>query len=318
MDLISIIAPVYNAEEYLGECVDSILSQTYENFELILVDDGSPDNSGKICDEYAKKDNRIRVIHKENGGVSSARNVGLDNAKGEYIAFVDSDDIVDKKYLELMYKRIVETDSDMCFSRLDRYDGEKFYSINETSIPLHCDCANQDELSSFLFKFFTVKNILSGSSCRILYKAKNAKKIAFNEKLKVGEDLIYVLKCILKSQTICSIKDELYHYRYNFESATFSYKSKFLENSIAFYEELQGLTFPFDKSLLDAYFSYMCYSLFLNEIKFKQKTKRKNINEIKRTLLYKYFKLKNIIKIGSWNAFVKNIVVWVIIKFHLY
>ena len=100
MELISIIVPVYKAEKHLSECIDSIISQTYENFELILIDDGSPDNSGKICDEYAEKDKRIRAIHKENGGVSSARNTGLDNASGEYITFIDSDDFVDKQYLE--------------------------------------------------------------------------------------------------------------------------------------------------------------------------------------------------------------------------
>ena len=89
---ISVIVPVYNAEKYLSRCMDSILVQTFTCFELLLVDDGSTDCSGRICDEYAKRDTRIRVIHKENGGVSSARNLGLDNAKGEWICFCDSDD----------------------------------------------------------------------------------------------------------------------------------------------------------------------------------------------------------------------------------
>ena len=88
---ISVIVPVYKVEEYLHRCVDSILSQSFTDFELILVDDGSPDNCGKICDEYAQKDSRVKVFHKPNGGVSSARNYGLDNAKGEWIAFVDSE-----------------------------------------------------------------------------------------------------------------------------------------------------------------------------------------------------------------------------------
>ncbi|KAF3371822.1 glycosyl transferase family 2, partial [Enterococcus faecium] len=89
---ISIIVPVYKVEKYLRKCVDSILAQTFTDFEVILVDDGSPDNSGKICDEYAEKDNRVRVIHKENGGLSSARNAGIDVARGKYLGFVDSDD----------------------------------------------------------------------------------------------------------------------------------------------------------------------------------------------------------------------------------
>ncbi|MDT6814838.1 glycosyltransferase, partial [Enterococcus faecium] len=93
---ISIIVPVYKVEKYLRKCVDSILAQTFTDFEVILVDDGSPDNSGKICDEYAEKDNRVRVIHKENGGLSSARNAGIDVARGKYLGFVDSDDYIDE------------------------------------------------------------------------------------------------------------------------------------------------------------------------------------------------------------------------------
>ena len=105
-DLISVIVPVYNVEKYLNKCIDSIINQTYKNLEIILVDDGSQDSSGKICDEYTKKDNRIKVIHKENGGVSSARNIGLNNATGEWIAFIDADDWVDEEYLQTLFNRI--------------------------------------------------------------------------------------------------------------------------------------------------------------------------------------------------------------------
>ena len=103
-DLITIVVPVYKVEKYIDRCVTSILNQTYKNLQIILVDDGSPDNCGKICDEYAKKDNRIEVIHKENGGLSDARNAGINIAKGKYIAFVDSDDYVSNDYIEYMYK----------------------------------------------------------------------------------------------------------------------------------------------------------------------------------------------------------------------
>ena len=100
--LISVIVPVYNSEQTLHRCIDSILGQTYRNFELLLINDGSKDRSGEICDEYARKDNRVKVFHKENGGVSSARNVGLDNARGEWITFCDSDDHVSKEWLSNM------------------------------------------------------------------------------------------------------------------------------------------------------------------------------------------------------------------------
>lgn len=99
---ISVIVPVYNVEQYLPRCIESILAQTYNDFELLLINDGSSDNSGNICDEYAKNNSRVRVFHKENGGVSSARNMGLDNAQGEYVVFVDSDDFIRNKYLEIL------------------------------------------------------------------------------------------------------------------------------------------------------------------------------------------------------------------------
>ena len=109
---ISVIVPVYKAEKYLHRCVDSILSQTFTDFELILVNDGSPDNSGAICDEYAKKDNRVRVFHKENGGVSSARNLGLDNAIGEWITFCDADDYVTPDWL-MAYSDAMVSNADL-------------------------------------------------------------------------------------------------------------------------------------------------------------------------------------------------------------
>ena len=103
-DLITVIVPVFKVEKYLEKCVKSICCQTYKNLEIILVDDGSPDNCGKMCDKYAKSDKRIKVIHKENGGLSDARNAGIKMATGKYIAFVDSDDYVSNDYIEYMYK----------------------------------------------------------------------------------------------------------------------------------------------------------------------------------------------------------------------
>ena len=110
MSTISVIVPTYKVEPCLKECIDSVLNQTFTDFELVLVDDGSPDNCPKICDDYAKKDNRVIVIHKENGGISSARNAGLDyvfaNSNSDYISFIDDDDYVDKIFLETLFKSI--------------------------------------------------------------------------------------------------------------------------------------------------------------------------------------------------------------------
>lgn len=126
MPLISVIVPVYKVEKYIHKCVDSILSQTFTDFELFLVDDGSPDNCGKICDEYAEKDNRIIVIHKENGGLSDARNVAIDKANGDYLTFIDSDDYVSDNHLETLYNALIETNSDISISNITSFDDEEF------------------------------------------------------------------------------------------------------------------------------------------------------------------------------------------------
>lgn len=128
MPKLSIVVPVYKVEEYINKCVDSILDQTFTDFELILVDDGSPDNSGKICDEYAQKDERIIVIHKENGGLSDARNIGIDAAQGEIIGFVDSDDYLDKVMYTEMICYLKENDCDIvcCDTYIVRGEKKKF------------------------------------------------------------------------------------------------------------------------------------------------------------------------------------------------
>ena len=115
---ITIIVAVYRAEAYFHYCMQSLLNQTFRDFEILLIDDGSPDNSGRICDEYAKKDARIRVFHKENGGVSSARQCGIDNAFGEYTIHVDPDDWIEPDMLEKLYKRAQKDNADMVFCPL--------------------------------------------------------------------------------------------------------------------------------------------------------------------------------------------------------
>lgn len=120
MDLISVIVPVYKVEDYLCKCIESICNQTYTNLEIILVDDGSPDNCPSICDNYAKKDTRIKVIHKINGGLSDARNVGTDLATGKYIFYVDSDDYVDNDIIEILYTELLNNNSEIAVSRYDK------------------------------------------------------------------------------------------------------------------------------------------------------------------------------------------------------
>ena len=130
--LVSVIIPVYKVEAYLTACVESVLAQTYRNFEIILVDDGSPDNCPQMCDELAARDSRIRVIHKENGGLSSARNTGIDAARGDYLAFLDSDDLWTPLFLERLYRAVEETGADMAVCLFRRFRGEIPTELPET------------------------------------------------------------------------------------------------------------------------------------------------------------------------------------------
>ena len=127
-ELISIIVPIYKTEKYLDRCIKSIINQTYKNLEVILVDDGSPDRCGVICDKWAQKDKRIKVIHKENGGVSDSRNAGLDIANGEYIGFVDSDDYIHKDFIKILYNLCKENNSDI--SVCETFKTDKDEDIN--------------------------------------------------------------------------------------------------------------------------------------------------------------------------------------------
>lgn len=139
MPKVSIIVPIYNVEKYLNKCVDSILNQTFKDFELILVDDGSTDNCGKICDEYEKLDNRIRVIHKENGGLSDARNKGIDESNSEFISFVDSDDYISEDMYEVLYNNLEKENADIsvcgyyrCLNdkMISKFEKEEYFVVN--------------------------------------------------------------------------------------------------------------------------------------------------------------------------------------------
>lgn len=204
---VSIIVPVYKVEEYLPRCVDSLIGQTYKNIEIILVDDGSPDNSPKMCDEYATKDSRIRVIHKENAGVSEARNTGIDSAKGDYICFVDSDDYVSECMVEKLISSANENDSDMVVvSGYYKAYTDKIIEVRSGNIEKKC---NKD------FSVFFGGTNSFRSSCTTLYKRDTIKDIRFNSNLKIAEDFLFVIQAMKKSKTISSVDDCLYYYFIN-------------------------------------------------------------------------------------------------------
>lgn len=206
-DKISVIIPIYKVEKYLEKCVNSVMQQTYQNLEIILVDDGSPDNCPQICDELAKKDGRIKVIHKENGGLSSARNAGLDIAQGEYISFIDSDDYVDEHFIEKLYHRIVQDNSDMAFCTFVRVDENEnpIYSKNNT---------NNDIITPEQFwKLGIGKNLweVYVVSWNKLYKSEIWKNLRFPFG-KCNEDEFVIKDVIAQCKKISVLSDALYYY----------------------------------------------------------------------------------------------------------
>lgn len=207
--------PVYKAEAYLHRCVDSILAQTFQDFELLLVDDGSPDCSGEICDEYAKMDKRVRVFHKENGGVSAARNEGIAHAKGEWIAFIDSDDYIDRTFLEDF--------------GLNKYDADIYsqgYQVEMDGKVLNRHYFSVNEISSVPFvKLFVegeTRNILNSPCCKLFKREViRTSGLAFDTSISFGEDHLFVLSYLLHVQMFVLSPAVGYHYvHYAGESLT--------------------------------------------------------------------------------------------------
>ena len=188
--LISVIVPVYNAEKTLRECVDYILNQEYKDFELILVDDGSRDASPAICDEYAGKDGRVKVFHKPNGGVSSARNLGIENARGKWITFIDSDDYVTNGYFD----GIDEHDEDVLIKSYKKYDHSGIVCGRETEVlnRIH-------DFSEFL-SLYATDSLLRGPVFK-LYKKSLIGDLRFLTEMKIGEDAWFVFKYLAKCRS---------------------------------------------------------------------------------------------------------------------
>ena len=238
-DIISVIIPVYKVEKYLKRCVNSVINQTYKNLEIILVDDGSPDNCGKICDEYAKKDNRIKVIHKENGGAASSRNKGLDIATGRYICFVDSDDYVEKGFIERLHALVTDNDADIAqCGYCETFDGEAKFVYSDEEISIFCG----EEMIEKLYS--------DGEQqiATVVLWTKIYKREIFNEyRLLEGimyEDEALMPKLLYSAKKVVVSKDRLYAYFMSQNSVMrtpFSMKKldyiTALEHRIKFYKE---------------------------------------------------------------------------------
>ena len=220
---VSVVIPVYKCEKYIGICIESVLAQTYRDFELILVDDGSPDGAPDICDQCAAKDSRIKVIHKTNGGVSSARNAGIEAAMGEYITFIDSDDYVDAEYLQTLVAAATDTQADMvvsglkmetwndgnitntveyCFAEVKKYDVKKLLDAWGIQFPPICMC---------------------GPCCKLYNRAIIVgNDIKFAEDLNCGEDTLFNLSFLTHCSTVYALPNSFYHYRRESGDSLFS------------------------------------------------------------------------------------------------
>ena len=218
-DMISIIIPIYNVEKYLEKCLDSILNQTYKNLEIILIDDGSTDNSPNICNSYCEKDKRIKIIHKNNEGVSSARNKGIELSKGKYIVFIDSDDYVSNEHIEVLYDCIISNNVDLVISNL--------IDISEDGIIL-----NNEEKESFLMnKDQCLKELLSEDNfyhlcCGNIYRKDLLEKIRFNCKYRIAEDLDFLYRYIKQISSAYFLSKNTYYYLKREGSATNSIYSE--------------------------------------------------------------------------------------------
>lgn len=243
--LLSVVVPIYNAEKYLKECIDSIINQTFRDFEIILVDDGSEDNSGTICDEYAARDSRVRVVHIEHRGVIYARKTGVAHAVGEYITFVDADDWIDKDMYEAMLSHkeadviicgmIRETDAGSLL--LPNYVEEGLYDkkkLKESFYP------------EMLFSFEHCEPAVRPSLCNKVIKREILKKINFDvdDSIVFGEDVLISYPSMLVADKIYVRREGFYHYRQNFNSVTNVYDEKLLEKFLLLHDEVKA---QFDK-----------------------------------------------------------------------
>ncbi len=210
MDLISIIVPVYKVEAYLDQCVRSIVDQTYKNLEIILVDDGSPDGCPAICDAWAERDGRIRVIHKENGGLSDARNAGMAIATGEFIGFVDSDDHIAPNMYEELYRRLNETDSDISACGVEMFweDGRRARLTAEGDVILD----NSDAMEAIVTESWLKQPVWYK-----LYRRETVEGILF-EKGKYHEDVFWSYQPVARAKRVCVFDAPLYFYRQREES----------------------------------------------------------------------------------------------------
>ena len=250
---ITVIVPVYNVENYLEKCLDSLINQTYKNLEIIVINDGSTDNSGEICQEYAQKDNRIVYIEKENGGLSDARNVSLDKMTGSYVTFIDSDDWVELDYVEILYKKIIEYQADIAVGNYYSYnEDEETYYFHIYGDSYYEKVYDNVSIFENLYESQEMKSFALISAWGKLYKAKLFDYLRF-DKGKLGEDGYFNQKMYLSVNKVVYLNKGLYAYRQRSGSITKTWTEKWMHALVDAMSEritlLANMGYPLEKHL---------------------------------------------------------------------
>lgn len=244
--LISVIVPAYNVERYIARCLDSILSQTYTNLEVLLIDDGSTDSTGRICDDYARKDGRVRVIHQENQGLAEVRNIGLHEAKGEWIQFIDSDDWIEPETIGTCYDLALKNDAEIvCFQYVYEYESEEYGSrkTNHGDNRYYSDriMSGEEAFSVVMFPSY-----INESSCNKLIKTDILDGIEY-PRGKTGEDIYTTYMFVIRARRVIYIAKEFYHYFQNGTSISHTHKTGQLYSG--FYAAEEYIDFALSRNL---------------------------------------------------------------------
>lgn len=276
--LISIVIPIYNAEKYLEECLNSIKNQTYKNFEVIMVNDGSKDDSETICMNFLRSDSRFRYLKKENAGVSSARNVGLDNVEGDYITFIDADDWVDENYLELLIATVKKNHSDIVISSYKQFNNIdvfylRAYTIQEKYL-LNFEKMNRDDFLTLFPKLMST-NVCFNNAVAKLFRKELVNDLRFDTSIKYGEDLDFYFRLYLNVDSISYVDEPTYVYRMHGDSTTSNFNQEHAEQELSIfkqmYEKIQEIGLPsihyFNKlkKLLELRMDFLENKVLLNE-----------------------------------------------------
>lgn len=240
--LISIVIPIYNAEKYLEECLNSIKNQTYKNFEVIMVNDGSKDDSETICMNFLRSDSRFRYLKKENGGVSSARNVGLDNVEGDYITFIDADDWVDENHLEILIDGIIKNNCEVAISSYMQFiNTRETYLINiysnQEKYLLNYGKMNREKFLTELPKLISINNSFNCAVSK-LFSRRLVEDIRFDSNIIYAEDLDFYFKLYLKVNNVIFINAETYIYRQHDESTTSGFSQIHAEQELSVFKKM--------------------------------------------------------------------------------